>query len=235
VTINTSVTREATIETIIKRAYQLAGLMNANETASSPEWSAKFEMAADFLDMEMKALQANATIQRHKRFVTQALVAGTASYAQTSPNTFLDVLTTGMFKATGETTETPVRVVDMEAYNAITDKTSSGTPSLLMFKRGNVDTLYVWPVPSEAGTLTLIVHGLIADGNDQSRTVDLERHWVKYLVLNLAHWLAIANTLPPAVVGNFEHLAEKQFEKAKGYSKSSVGTQMIPSHKSAWR
>ncbi len=233
-TISASRINELNIQTIIQRAYQVTGLMNANETAGDPNWAAKFAMAADFLDVELKGLQANAVISRHRIFHTVPVVAGTRTYTIAAASSILDFVGQGMFKVTGSDIETPVSPIDQDVYQSIPDKLSTGTPVSFYFQRGDTSIVYLWPVPTDSGTLTIVAHQLIADGTDQSKTVDLERHWTKYLIYQLAHWLSLSNNLPIATIGKFESLAEKQFKVAKGYSQSGIPGQIYVSHRTGW-
>lgn len=229
--ISASRTRVFSIATIVRRAYQLTGLMNAIESTADPTWAAKAEMAADFLDMGLKAMQASSILEKHVYRPTVAIVAGTASYALDS--TILALMGNAMYAVTGDSTELPVVPITREDYQAITDKTSDGVPARYWFDRYN-HQIFLWPVPQDAGTLTLQAHRIIADGEDTANDVELERHWTEYLVFDLAYKLALSNGLPLDRTSFFRVRANELLVAAQGYSKSSEPTFMVCTHVTPW-
>lgn len=232
-TINPSSTRELDIAAIIRRAYQFAGLMTAQESLTAPDWTARAEMGADFLGMIMNAMQPGAVIARHVVFTTIAVVAGTASYA--APASVLSYVGHGMFKETGEDTELAVVPMSREDYQLITDKTISGRPNRYYLHRtATTQTLYLDPLPDAAGTLTMQTHQLVADSNVTSYTPDLERHWDLWLVYELAHLLAGANTLPVEERAYLRGLATAELEKCRGYSKQNLPVIARIGHRTQW-
>lgn len=229
--ISTSRTRVFSIATIIRRAYQLTGLMNAIESTADPTWTAKAEMAADFLDMGLKAMQANSILEKHVYRPTIAITGGTASY--TIDSTILAVMGNAMYAVTGDDTEIPVVPTTREDYQAITQKTTDGVPARYWFDRYN-NQIFLWPVPQDNGTLTIQAHRLIADGEDTANDVELERHWTEYLVFDLAYKLSLSNGLPLDRTSFFRVRANELLEAAQGYSKSSEPTFMVCTHRTGW-
>lgn len=229
--INSSRTRLFSIATIVQRAYQIAGLMNPLESTSDPAWTAKAGMAADFLDMGLKAMQASSILEKHVYKPTVTIVAGTATYSLDT--SILAVIETAMFSETGETTQSAVSPIDRQAYQAITDKTSEGSPSRYWFDRYN-HQISLWPVPDTAGSLVLQAHRLIADGNDTQYDVELERHWTEYLVFDLAYKLCLANSLPLDRTSFFRVRADQLLREAQGYSKSSEPFWLYCAHSTPW-
>ena len=232
-TINPSSTAEFDIAGVIRMAYRLAGLMSPNESLSAPDWTARSAMAAEFIETITKSLQPGAIIARHVSFTTIAIVAGTGSY--TVPSNVLTYIGNGAFKETGEDIESPVSPIDREAYQALADKTTSGLPRIYYLHRmAATQTLYVFPVPEQSGTLTMQTHRLIADSNVTSYTPDLERHWTMWLVYELAHLLSMANSIPLPECSRLRGLAEIEFDKCKGYSKQSEPVMVRMGHGVGW-
>jgi hypothetical protein len=232
VAINPSSTRELDIDTIIRLAYQSAGLANAGETTTAPGFSAKRAMAADFLDVLMKSMQAGAVIARHVVLETVNVVALTSSYALSSSTLSLDG--DAMFKEAGEDVETVVKPMDLESYQAISDKLSDGPPSRYYHQRTATQALILWPVPDQSGTLTVQAHKLVADANVVSYTPDLERHWLDWLTLALAHKLAMASSLPIADKAYLRDQAKEALKTAKQYSQSHVSFSFVLDHRTGW-
>jgi hypothetical protein len=216
-TVNTSSTNEFSISDVITMAYQVTGLMSPNESLSSPDWTARAGMAARFLETITKSLQPGAIIARHVTFTDVAIVASTASYSV--PASVLTYVGTAMFKETGEDVQSPVLPMEREYY---------------LHRIGGTQLLYIDPVPSIGGTLTLQTHQLIADSNVTSYTPDLERHWTMWLVYELGHMLAMSNSLPVAETSRLRGLADMEFSKAKGYSKQQLPVTATIGHRTQW-
>jgi hypothetical protein len=233
-TVNPSSTNEFVISDVIEMAYRVAGLMSPNESLSAPDWSARGSVAAKFLEGITKSLQPGGIIARHVVFSPVSIVAGTTGYSV--PTSVLTYVGNGAFKETGVDTESPVTPIDRESYQALVDKTTEGWPSMFYLHRtSGTQTLYVFPVPSVSGTLTMQAHQLIADSNVTSYTPDLERHWTMWLVYELAHLLAMSNSLPLPECSRLRGLSEIELEKCKGYSKQSVPVTVRVSHGTGWR
>lgn len=229
--INPSSTRTFDIATIIRRAYQIAGLMNAVESTADPKWAANAEMAADFLDMGLKSLQSASIIEKHVALETTTITGGTGGYAVNT--NVLGVLGNCMYATTGSDTQIPVVPIDREAWQAITVKTTTGVPARYWFDRYNRQ-INLWPVPMDNGTLTVQVHRLIADGNTTSYDVELERHWTEYLVFDLAYKLSMANSLPLERVAFLKAQASDTRKAVDGYSKASEPTWFYCTHRTGW-
>lgn len=233
-TVNPSSTRELSIETIIQRAYQLAGLMGDGESTSSPAYAGKRSVALDFLDTICKDLQAGAVISLH---VSRTSLAFTATQSLGVPDTsLLSVIGDGMWLETGGDIETPVKQIDHATYMAIADKAQAGTPTTFFVNRRVTGAfVYVWPVPTTAGALWFRQHRLVADASLPQYTLDLERHWTKYILWELAHWLGKSNSVPLPECAYMAKQARDALEKATGYSKPAVPFQMKLSHRTRWR
>jgi hypothetical protein len=188
-TISASRTRELDINRICALAFQIAGLMNPNESTTAPQFSAKLATAMDFLDTICKRIQSYVRMERHTTRATAAVTATVATAnLSSSANSVVGDL---MFKATGSDVETPVVQISLETYHAIMDKASVGTPVQAYISRQPTPVATLWQVPSESGTLAYLQHVLAADVSVGSETVDFERHWTAYLMWELAAWLSM--------------------------------------------
>jgi hypothetical protein len=65
------------IDTIVLRAYQLAGLLDHSAMSAGPTWVSKASMARDFLELDLQGLQARGYLVRSIDFYPLTLVAGT--------------------------------------------------------------------------------------------------------------------------------------------------------------
>lgn len=236
-TISSTTSVELSIDTLVRRAYQLAGLMDAVQGPSSPNWSARAAMARDFMEMDLAALQAEGIMVREVDRYALTITGVDGANPYSLPANTLDVIGDAMFTKSGETVETPVMMRSREEYHALSNKTAAGRPTLYYPERGATVRIYLWPVPSadNAGTLTVQRRKLIATSTDGSATLDLERLWTSYVVWSLAHKLANAAGLPPADRGYLRSQAERELAKAKLYSRQRAPNQMYLDHRTGWR
>lgn len=232
-TVSASSTRELDINRICKLALQAAGLLPAGAPMSGVQWEKLSGQARDFLEVELDALQAEGVVARAVEFYDVTLVAGTTTYAL--PGTTVSVIGDAMFLKTGETSgETLVRSVDRTRYHELSDKVAQGTPTLMFVETHAVFTLYLWPVPSDAGTLRIQRQRLLADASDGTKTVDLERYWVKYMVMATAHMLALSNGIDPSKVGYLNSKAGQLLNVAKARSGNATPGQVEYTHSTGW-
>jgi len=225
-------TRELTINTIVRRAYQLAGLMNPGEGEGSAQFKEKAAMARDFLELIVDDLQTEGIFVRSVDFYTLTLVKGQEEY--TLPLDTLDLHGSAMYLDPNQTTgETMVTMIPRESYQRLSNKTAQGRPYL--YYPNKVDSkveVFLWPVPDQAGTIRFQRRRLLADNTDGNATIDLERYWAKYIVWELAHHLATASSLEPNRCGYLANKAEKALKKAKGYARQRPPTFIHLTHSS---
>lgn len=208
---------------LIRRAYQICGLLNAAATPKSEQ----ITMASDFLNLELDNLQARGVVLRSVSIATLSLTNGTASY--TLPSTVLDVLPSATVKATTSTdTETPVESVGLDRYLTITDKTTSGVPSLMYLERGPSFIVKVWPVPSAAMTLQYKKVAFLADSDSAAVDTDLGRHWHKGLMYGLAAMLAESHDQAPTKVRSFSDKAEYFYKLSLNHEQEHGPAQFRP-------
>lgn len=232
-TIAATRTHELDINTIIRRAMQLAGLMNPQQSTGDPTFAPYREMALDFLETICKGVQAEAAIERHVVLQTCAVTASNATV--TLDVSAMAMLGTAMFTQTGDTIGVPVTIVDLATYQAIPDKTvTSDYPSMALYNRQPVPTLTLWPVPDTGGSLVVQAHILAADVTDATKTLDFERHWTPFFMWELAYYLSTSGTmaLPDRMALRAE--AKGHLETAKAYSHSLLPVQVRFGHKTPW-
>lgn len=231
-TINASRTREFDIERIVKRAMQRAGLMEPGASTTDPLYGPRREMAMDALDEICKSVQNEAVIDRH---VTRATAAVTASVASVTLSTStMMLLGNVMFMPTGETYESPIRVLSIDEYHAIGDKTTEGTPTTAYFARQPTPTLTLWPVPDANGTVTYEYHTLAADVSLATDTLDFERHWTGYFIWELAHLLSFSSGVSLDRCSYADKRAKEKLETAVAYSRSMQPLRFQHRHLTPW-
>lgn len=239
-TIQADVGRELNITTLIRRAYQLAGLMSAEQGTDGPQWASRSGMARDLLTVIVAEVQTAGFMTRGRNFVYQTLTQGTYTYAL--PDTVWDVVGNGAYIAAAETnvtaatSETPVVQRDVETWQSIGTKAGQGRPTFFMVDRSVFPLqVRVWQTPSEAGTIRFQTYRLLSNVTDGNATVDLERYWSGYLLFELAHQLACAHSLPTDKCMYFATMAQNKKDEAKKWGNQHASTTFVIEHRTGWQ
>jgi hypothetical protein len=206
-TVSSTSTFELTRDQLIRRAYQLAGALDASQQPTGNDIS----LAADILGMELDFLQAEGIILRTVVLDTVALVDGTAEYTLDSDTVDVVVEPDGKAGMVWETagSETMVRSISRADYQALGNKTVEGTPTLCWINRGATITATFWPVPSASMTFRFSKVRLLYDAAPGSTTMDFARKWQKPLVYSMAYQIALAKGAPLDRVGFLKNTAEE--------------------------
>jgi hypothetical protein len=208
------------IDTIVLRAYQLAGLLDHSA------------MARDFLELDLQGLQARGYLVRSMDFFPLTLVAGMNPY-DLPPVTY-DLIGTATYLPPGATGgETHVSMIDYHAYQKITDKQSGGVPSLFYPHRSAIFQVYFWPVPDATalGTVTFQRRRILATMREGDKTIDCESAWNEYFLYSLAHKLAMAHTLPATQVQELRGLKSESFTHARNFGRQRASATIISTHR----
>lgn len=219
----------------MRRAYQLAGLLDAGQGSDSPQWNVKSAMARDFLESDVESLQASGILVRAVDQYDLTLTADTNPYTAASGT--LDLLGDAQYLPSGETDGwLPVMQMPREEYFTLVNKAIAGRPTRYYPQRGATFSIYFWPVPDSdnLGTVRFQRHRLLASATDGGATMDLERHWTEYFCWSLAHKLAVASSLPIERCGYLDSRAERYFKRAQAYSRQRAPGQMHIDHRTGW-
>lgn len=232
-TISSSRTREFNVERIILMAYRAAGLMSESQDTGDPSWAAKSAAGIDWLDVILDQADAN-VILRNTVFLDVATVDGTSTY--TLGTSYIDLIGDGMYLPTGQTTgETVVTPMSRQEWQSLSDKVSTGRPYRYYLHRTASPTIYLWPPPNEDGSIRFQAQQLVADvGSDGANTVDIDRYWTMWLILELAGILAMSNSLPEAKVLMLQAKAKAAREDAESKAQSSGDVQIYIDHPTPW-
>jgi hypothetical protein len=215
-TVSTSVLIDFQRDQILQMAFQLAGLVGGGKVPSADDTG----MAANFMRLELMALQAEKVILQTTERTTLALVAGTAEYAlptdtvdiQPGPNDQVGTI----LRSGG--TETLVTLMSRAEYMDVSDKTAAvaGTPTRVYVEKQAVVTAVFWPVP-DASSLSFRYARVrfLKDTDAGSVTLDLARKWHKYLTFAVAAQVARAKSLPLDNVMSLTKEAERLKEICK--------------------
>ena len=126
--------------------------------------------------------------------------------------------------------DTPLTKINRSQYQALSNKTSTGTPSQYFVQRF-IDkitiTLYLTPGSSEAGKfLNYYYVKRIQDAGDYTNDADVPYRFVPCMVAGLAYYLAIKNA--PDRVQMLKMLYEDELQRALQEDGSSSSTYISP-------
>ncbi len=193
-------------DALIRRGYQTAGLLEVSQNPSGDDIS----LAADILQMELVSLISESTAPTWVTRTTQALVASTAAYTLTDClDVVIDANNAAGTIVPSSGSETVVQAITRAEYQQISNKTSSGTPSLVYVERLASVTVTFWPVPAATSTFRYSSLRWPRDMATGAQTLDLSKRWMKAITYSLAHQLALAKSAPLDRVQYLEGLAER--------------------------
>lgn len=155
------------------RVLQKCGVLAAGETASADDLA----LAADVIDGALKALHADGLLW-------WAVTTSEIAWSGASDGSILDSAEI-LFAYWLDGTYRPVRVVERQEWEAIEDKTQTGTPELLFDDGG---TLRVWPAPT-SGTMRVTYQREISD-TGMGSNLDMPKKLVKPMVDLMAYEIA---------------------------------------------
>jgi hypothetical protein len=232
-TVSETSTRELDIDRIVMLAIQTAGVLPAGAARSGRQWDNLSAQARDFLEINVDHMQALGTFARSIELYDVLATADVDSYDL--PPTTLIVVGDAQFSSTADTGSTFVRQIGREEYLGISDRTSKGRPSIFYSQMHAVTTLFLWPIPDVDGTLEIQRGRLLADNDDGSLNVDLERHWTKFVLYDLAHSIAVANSVNPIRCGYLRQQADAALGPSKRLATSKGPGRAVLCHPTGWR
>ena len=193
---------------ILTMALQLARQLPAGSEAAAED----LEMGANFLSLELGSLQAEGVLLQTTERTTQSLtVAAGASYTLDSDT--IDVRLgandqAGVVKPSGGD-DSIVKAISRAEYQDISDKTSSGRPSVVYIEKQASVKLVFWPVPDATYTFSYSKVRLLRAVDSGAVTIDLARRWLQAMTYAVASQVAMAKSMPIEVVGFLRSEAER--------------------------
>jgi len=219
------------IDTIVLRAYQLAGLLDHTAMSSGPTWMSKASMARDFLEMDLHGISARGYLVRSIDFYPLPLVANVNPYDL--PAETFDLIGTATYLPEGQLSgETHLSMIDYYGYQKISDKLSTGVPSVFYPHRAATFQVFFWPVPDDGslGTVTFQRRRILATMREGDKTIDCEAAWNEYFLYSLAHKLAMANTLGTSQITELRNLKLDAFQAARNFGRQRASAMIVSTH-----
>jgi hypothetical protein len=198
-TVSASRTRRLNISQLILRAGQVAGVFDSQQPMSGRYWEQEASKARDFLQMEVDALASRGHYARFMGFYTLQLISGTSEYM--IPDGYHEIVGMGAYRSPGSNSqdaETVVKSIPREEWQLLTAKESQSDRPSLYYPHLEYDqiVIYLWPTPSEAGTIRFQAIRNLGDTRDGAATLDVDPRWYAALMRQLAHTMAQSASLP---------------------------------------
>lgn len=233
-TVSTSRTYEFNVSSIIKMAYQTAGLLTVYQGVNTQQ----AQLGMDLLDLITKSSQTMGLFARTMVDYNLTLVAGQRDY--TLPGNVLDLTGNGAFIASGQTLaaaagETPVMPMSREQWQGMSAKDAVGRPTMYSVDRTDAAIVVsFWPTPdtANAGTVRFPTHRLRADTREGNATLDFESFWQEYFVCELAARLALANSMSISRVQYLKSEAHEKLELCRAQAQQRGSQQFVMAHRS---
>lgn len=228
-----------TIDSVVATAYRRAGLLSVQQTPSSNQSATARDILADI----SQELVTEGVFQRAVQVQYVALVLGQNQYPM--PEDVIAIVGNGAYIDPTQSqvpfqanSETPVTMRDRDFWQTMSAKGSAGRPFVGYFAReAPLGTLYIWPTPSATevgGHIRFQVQQTRPDLTDGTKTLPYERYWTDFFVWELAHYLAVENSLDMNRVGYLAQQAAAKKASAKAYSHENVDKQAVINHSTPW-
>jgi hypothetical protein len=194
----------------------------------------------NFLDSVLDEISSEGVQARLVDFQNVTLTADVSDY--TLGESTIEVVGDGAYIAAGQSLtaaegETPVKPVDRETWQAYSSKNATGRPVSYYAHHGTTGyqiTLKIWPRPTEAGTIRFQTLRAPADTLDGSSTLDMHEFWIQCIVWELAHQLAVAQSLPITRCKYLAEIAQSKRTKARTWSGQKEDTIVQMGHQTGW-
>lgn len=227
-TVSVSQGRRFTIAQHISIAYKTAGIVELSQEPNS----AQYGVARQFLENILDSLDTYGVFARVVTFHELQLVAGT--YIYDFPEHILEVVKTGMYidpeEPESSGAETPVYQIRREEWQILSVGGSGRPVKYFNDRNGDIQRVYLWMVPDQAGIIRFQVVRALADADDNSATLDLQVWWNKYIQYALATAIAEASSLAAGKVAQLEAKSRKELEMCQGKANEFSPSQMYVDH-----
>ena len=232
-TISSTVGTNMTVDDVVKRAFQTAGIVTLGGTPNTEQT----DFGRATLHTQIQSLMAKGIFARWVDFYDLTLTADDYTYSM--PTSVVDIVGNGQYIDASETdttkasAETMVKQMDRERWHVLSAKDSTGRPYLFFADRavdGDQLEVKLWPIPDEAGTIRFQVHSLPSDTLTGEVTIDLREYWMQYLIWDLAHQIAVASSLPEERCSYLRKVSKEKEIDARSYGNQKVDNRLVLNH-----
>lgn len=233
-TVSTSVGRRYTVGEILRRTAQVGGVLSAQQNLNAADRELGRFMLEAVLD---EIASEGGPIARAIVFEEISLTAADVSaqtYRFNLPSTVLDVVGDGMWIPSDQADtdraqgETAVKLIGHELWHLQSNKAALSSRPTLMYLHRELDiaALWLWPIPTDAGTLRVPAQRFLADVDDDTATLDLQPYWTNYILRSMSELWGSAKSLPVGDRALRGSQALAAMRRAKSKAKSMADTQI---------
>lgn len=242
-TVATSASTLNTIDELVLQGYRRAGLVPIDfDIGGDVNWNTKAAHGRLTLNRLINELALQGFIDHFVTFYVHDLVSGDPQYTISSSENILNFVDQASYIPASNLTEevetegeTSVKPMSRHRWNELSAKAAIGTPALYYIDRNGSDlTLYVWPVPSEAGKIRFQVHRLPGSNSTGTNNADLLRHWDGWMVNALAYEFMTDAKLPIPERDIVRQDRDRQLSLLKAYETSNEPPDVIMCHSTPW-
>lgn len=226
-TLSSATQTRFTVGQIVTMAYQQLGVLDAGAVVSTPDMSnGLLWLRAALAELPAGALQVRAITLHDLTLVANQLTP------YSLPDAALDVLGDAAYISASQDpaaadSEQVVTQIPIERWQALTTKSSTGTPTMFWVDRETFPLqVSFYPWPSEAGTVRFQAHRPLDMPTLSTDELDLEQHWVTFAATYLALLLAPTKGLPMDERSMLSARAAILKQEAEAKSGGFLGTQL---------
>lgn len=118
--------------------------------------------------------------------------------------------------------------MSVHEYAHIANKNTTGVPSQYWVNRTLTPTVYLWPIPSTAGTLVYYKVRKIEDAGSYTNTVDLPSRFLPAITAGLAYYLAIKTPEAESRITFLKQHYEEQYAMAADEDRERATLRLVP-------
>lgn len=235
-TANPNKGRRLNIGRMCLRAWQLAG--QGTEYTSELD-AAQGAFARDCLELMLDDLQNDGLMLRAVNFEVLPVTAAESLYAL--PTDIIGTVGRAMWIPAGEdpdaggSGELVIEPIPRQEWQTISAKSSLSTPTrYFSYVAGDSVMVHFWPIPDASGYARFQVHRMLGDNDDANATVDLDQGANAWAVWELAHYIAVAKTMPVQTCSYLAARAKEKRASVKVANAETVGFTVEISHRTQW-
>lgn len=163
---------------------------------------------------------------------TISMVASTATYNVDSTNSTatIDVLDCFIRETiSGSETDIPLNRISRAEYSNLSNKSTTGKPSLFFIDKGVSPTITVWPKPDLSDKYTVVANALsrIEDAGGATKTAEVPFRFYPCLVAGLAYYVSMKKA--PERMPILKQVYEEEFDRALSQDEERASFNISPS------
>ena len=210
-TISANSSFNPTVDSILRMALQLAGVLPLGRNPSAQELG----HARDHLNASAKSMAAKGAQFTQLERKTLPLVAGTSEYTLDADTIEIEFPMSIQATTSGNVSDTWIEAMVYDEWQKLSNKTFQATPTSCYVEKAALVTLVFWPVPDQAFTLKYRRQRLMRDF-DSGTTPDSTQRWIDAWIYTAAHKMAMIASLPQSTIANLKSEREQAVKLAQG-------------------